>query len=120
MGPSVIKWFEKVKRICKLFRIKEPLIVILLRLMKGAYAIYQQLVDDADLEKVKHALYIALWTDSFIVWKQFVRQWLEPGETVDVYPTDLRRLAVPFSGATDSILECAFLAGLPDDISQLL
>ena len=52
--------------------------------------------------------------------KQFVRQRLELSETVDIYLADLRRLVVPFGGATDCIPECAFLAGLPDDVSRLL
>ena len=55
MGPSVIKWFEKAERVCKLFRFKDPLMVIPLRLMKADYAVYQQLGDDADLEKIKCA-----------------------------------------------------------------
>ena len=57
MGPSVVKWFEKAKQVCKLFRIKEPSIEIPLRLMKGAYAVYQQLGDNADLEEIKHPLF---------------------------------------------------------------
>ena len=60
-GPSIVKWFEKAERVCKLFRIKEPSMVITLRLMKGAYAVYQQLGDDADLEKIRCALYMASW-----------------------------------------------------------
>ena len=63
---------------------------------------------------------IRLLGHPFIAWKQFVGRRLEPSETVDVYQADLRRLAVPFGGATDRILECAFLAGLPDDVSRLL
>ena len=39
---------------------------------------------------------------------------------MDIYLADLRKLAVPFDGATDCILGCAFLAGLPDDVSWLL
>ena len=39
---------------------------------------------------------------------------------MDVYLADLRKLAVPFGGATDCILGCAFLAGLLDDTSRLL
>ena len=54
------------------------------------------------------------------MWKQFVGRQLEPGETVDVYLADLRRLAIPFGRATDRLLECAFLAGLVDDVSWLL
>ena len=62
---------------------------------------------------------MAFETNPFIVWKQFVGWWLKTGDLVDVYLADLRRLVVPFGGATDRILECAFLAGLPDDVSQL-
>ena len=39
---------------------------------------------------------------------------------MDVYLADLRKLAAPFSGATDRILGCTFLAGLPDNASRLL
>ena len=44
--------------------------VIPLRLTKGAYAVYQQLVDDTDLEEIKHAMYMAFGTDPFIAWKK--------------------------------------------------
>ena len=46
---------------------------------------------------------------------QFVGQQLKPSEMVGVYLADLRRLTVPFGGATDHMLECAFMARLPDD-----
>ena len=97
-GPSVIEWFEKAKCICRLCKIKEPALVIPLRLTKEAYAIYQQLRDDAGLEEIKQALYAAFGADPFITWRQFTEQRLEPGKTVDVYPADLRKLAMPFSG----------------------
>ena len=64
--------------------------VIPLRLMKGAYVVYQQLAEDANQEEIKYALYTALGTEPFIARKQFVGQWLEPGETEDVYLADLR------------------------------
>ena len=119
-GPSVVEWFEKAERVCQLCKIKEPALVIPLRLTKGAYAVYQQLRDDAGLEEIKQALYAAFGADPFVAWRQFTEQRLEPGEMVDVYLADLRKLAAPFGGATDRILECTFLAGLPDDASQLL
>ena len=62
-GPSVI---EKDERVCKLFEVKEPSMVIPLRFTKRAYAVYQQLGVDADLEEIKRALYMAFWTDPFI------------------------------------------------------
>ena len=45
---------------------------------------------------------------------------LQPGETVDVFLAELRRLAVPFGGLSDNMLSCAFVAGLPDTVKQLL
>ena len=58
-GQSIIKWFEKAERVCQLFKVKEPSMVITLRLTKGAYVVYQQFGDDADLEEIKCALYTA-------------------------------------------------------------
>ena len=45
---------------------------------------------------------------------------LHPGETIDVFMTELRRIAVPFGGLSDKMLACAFVAGLPDTVKQLL
>ena len=117
-GPSVSKWFEKAEWVCRLFKIKEPSMVIPLRLTKGAYAVYQQLGSDADLGEIKHAMYTLLGQTPSSC-EKFIRRRLEPGKTVDVYQADLRRLVVPFGGATDLILECAFLARFPD-VSRLL
>ena len=114
----MVEWFEKAEHICQLC--KEPALVIPLRLTKGAYAVYQQLKDDAGLEEIKQALYAAFGADPFVARRQFTEWRLEPCETVDVYLADLRKLAVPFGGMTNRILGCAFLAGLPDDASRLL
>ena len=35
IAPSAVEWFKKAERICKLFRIKEPALVIPLRLIEG-------------------------------------------------------------------------------------
>ena len=42
----------------------------------------------------------------------------DPSEIVDLDPSDLRQLSVPFSGVNDCFLGCSFLKGLPDDVSQ--
>ena len=73
-GPSIVEWFVKAERVCKLFKVKDPSMVIPLRLTKRAYVVYQQLGDDADLEEIKRALYTPFGTYPFITWKQFVGQ----------------------------------------------
>ena len=92
-GLSVVEWFEKAERVYRLCKIKEPALVIPLRLTKGAYAIYQQLGDDTGLEEIKQALYAAFGADPFIAWRQFTERRLELGEMVYVYLADLRKLA---------------------------
>lgn len=45
---------------------------------------------------------------------------LRSGEVVDVYLADLRRMSSLFGGVSDTALLCAFVAGLPDTVRQLL
>ena len=96
--------------------------VIPLRLTGGAFAVYQQLpdADKRDSEKITNALRTAFAVDSFTAYEQFVGRRLLPGETVDVFLAELRRLAVPFGGLSDKMLACAFVAGLPDTVKQPL
>ena len=71
-----------------------------LRLTGGAFAVYQQLpdADKQDVLKITKALRTAFAVDSFTAYDQFVARRLQPGETVDVFLAELRRLAVPFGG----------------------
>ena len=48
MGPSVVEWFEKSES--TMFKVKDQAMVIPLRLSKGAFAMYQQLRDEVDME----------------------------------------------------------------------
>ena len=85
-----------------------------LRLTGGAYAVYQQLGDEP-----KHILYTAFGIDPFVAWQQIISRQFHPTDFVDVYLANLRKLSVPFGGVNDKILSCAFLVGLPEDISKL-
>ena len=84
-----------------MLKIKEPALVILLRLTGSAYAVYQQLRDKADLDEIKHALYTTFGMDESIAWRQFIRRRLLLGETVNMYLADLRKLSIPFGGVND-------------------
>ena len=119
---NVVEWLEKAELVCDLRGIAHLDTVIPLRLTGGAFAVYQQ-VPDADklnVGKITKALRTAFAVDSFTAYEQFMRRRLQPGETVDVFLAELRRLAVPFSGLSDKMLACAFVAGLPDTVKQLL
>ena len=83
---------------------------------------YQQLpdADKQNVGKITKALRTAFAVDSLTANEQFVTRRLQPGETVDVFLAELRRLAVPFGGLSDKRHPCAFVAGLPDTVKQLL
>ena len=119
---NVVEWLEKAELECNLHSIAHLESVIPLRLTGGAFAIYQQLpdADKRDSEKIAKALRTAFAVDSFTAYEQFVGRRLQPGFTVDVFLAELRRLAVPFGGLSDTMLACAFVAGLPDTVRQLL
>lgn len=41
-------------------------------------------------------------------------------ETVEVYLTNLCKISMSFGGVNGQLLGCAYLAGLPEDVSKLL
>ena len=119
---NVVELLEKAELVCDLRGIAHLETVIPHRLTGGAFAVYQQ-VPDADklnVGKITKALRTAFAVDSFTAYEQFVRRRLQPGKMVDVFLAELRRLAVPFGGLSDKMLACAFVAGLPDTVKQLL
>lgn len=119
---SVVEWLEKLQLVCKLQGVEEVANVIPLRLTGGAFAVYLQLAesDRKSAEKVKTALLAAFAADPYVAYDQFINRRLRAGESPDVYLADLRRLASLFGGLTDKALACAFVAGLPEEIRQLL
>jgi len=121
-SQDVVEWLDKAELVCELRGISRPETVIPLRLTGGAFAVYQQLTsaDKKDFDKIKRALYTAFAADSFLAYEQFIARKLQPGETVDVFLAELRKLATSLGGLSDKVLSCAFVAGLPDAVRQLL
>ena len=109
-GPSIIKWMEKAELVCKMCQVKHMELIIPLRLMGGAFTVFQQLKeeDKRDFERIKAALYTAFAVDGFMAFDQFVERWLHHGNLVDVYLAELRRLLVLFGGISDQGLACTW------------
>uniref|UniRef100_A0A5S6QP14 CCHC-type domain-containing protein n=1 Tax=Trichuris muris TaxID=70415 RepID=A0A5S6QP14_TRIMR len=119
---SVTEWFQKVELICKLRRVDNLAEVVPLRLTGGAFAVYMEMPDEDKLNapKVKKALLTSFAMDPFAAYEAFVARRLRAGETPDVFLAELRRLAYLFGGMAESALLCAFVAGLPESVRQLL
>ena len=121
-GDSVSEWFEKLELVCRLRGVTDLTTVVPLKLTGGAFAVYQHLTDKSknDFNTVKSALISAFSTDAYVAYEQFVSRRLKPCESVDVYLADLRNLSSLFGGIPEKALTCAFVAGLPDSVKQLL
>ena len=58
--------------------------------------------------------------DEHAAYEAFSARRLQPGESADVFLADLRRLAALFGGMPERGLRCAFVAGLPEAVCQML
>ena len=120
--PSVVEWMEKAELVCKMCQVKHIELAIPLRLMGGAFIVFQQLKeeDKRDFDQIKDALHTTFATDGFMTFDQFVKRRLHHGESVDVYLAVLRRLSVLFGGISDQGLVCALVRGLLKRVKSLL
>ena len=121
-AQSVVEWLEKLELVCKLRGVKDVASVIPLRLTGFAFVVYLQLAEEDRkcTEKVKKALLAAFAVDPYVAYEQFVTRKLCSAEPPDVYLAELRQLTSLFGGISDKALACAFVAGLPGGVRQLL
>ena len=116
---DVVEWFTRATLLCEM-RGVDLMTVIPLRLAGGAFAVWSQLQADdrRSLIAVRSALFAAFALDQFAAYDAFSDRRLRPGESPDVYLSELRRLAALFGGVPDRTLLCAFVAGLPESVRQ--
>uniref|UniRef100_A0A5S6R6A0 CCHC-type domain-containing protein n=1 Tax=Trichuris muris TaxID=70415 RepID=A0A5S6R6A0_TRIMR len=119
---SIMDWLEKVELVCKLRGIDDMATVIPLRLAGGAFATYMQMPseDRMNAMKIKDALTTAFAADAHVAYEQFVSRKLKPGEQPDLFLAELRGIATLLGGVSEKVLACAFVAGLPAGVRQLL
>ena len=120
---DVVDWIDKLEMVCNLQQpAADQVLVIPLRLKSGASAVYRQLPEEDRREatKVKAALRRAFAVDKYAAYEQFSVRRLRAGESVDVYLAELQQLSTLFGGLCEEGLGCAFVAGLPDSVKQML
>ena len=118
----VVEWLEKVELTCRLRSVTELENVIPLRLTGGVFSVYQQLSaeEKRDANKIlKEVLCTAFAADKYTAHDQIISRKLRAGESVDVFLSDLSRLAQLFGGLSEKGLTYAFVAGLPEGARTL-
>lgn len=122
-GDDFAEWVEKLEFVASLQGVTDMEKFLPLFLSGGAYAVYQAIPigDKNDYATVKSCLLKAFSADPFNAYEQFLSRRLLPGESVDVYLADLKRLAgLVDSTVSDHWLKCAFISGLPDNARSQL
>ena len=111
---DVVQWLDRTEILCDL-QGSDIIKVMPLRLKGDAFTVYAQLParDRTSFQAVKDALYSAFAPDAIGAYEEFVARKLRPGEAVDVFLADLRRLSSLFGGVSDRTLVCSFISGLP-------
>ena len=118
-----MEWIEKLELVARLQNITELTAFLPLFLTGPAFAVYKQLPQATreDYVKLKEGLRQAFGINCYAAYGQLQRRVLQEGESVDVYLADLRRL-VELMGQQNAepLLKCAFVTGLPSDITMQL
>ncbi|KFD56888.1 hypothetical protein M514_02145 [Trichuris suis] len=116
------EWLEKLELVCELSGVADTAQVIPLRLTGGAFAVYQQMTpeDRKQSKKIKETLLAAFAVDRFVAYRQLTTRKLRSDESIDVFLAGLRRLSSLAGGASESLLGCVFVAGLPEHVQGAL
>jgi hypothetical protein len=117
------EWIKKVELVSKLQKLDEIEKFLPLFLSGGAFAVYQSFDEDVknDYERLKSALLKAFSINPFKAYNEFKSRTLNCGESVDVYLSDLQRLAnLICKNVPDDLIKCAFIDGLPHEIQSQL
>ena len=118
---DILEWLNKLELVSKLRNITDLESVIPLFLEGSAYSLYAELSDEdkKSVEAIKTKLIEAYGVNPYQAYEQFVRRvWRD--EPVDVYLTDLRRLARMADVASEGLIKKAFVVGLPSAVSREL
>ena len=118
---DVIQWLTKLDLVAKLRKIKNVAEVIPLFLEGPAFSVYSEMAEGEkqDAACIRQAMITAFATNPFRAYEEMCRRvWRD--EPVDVYLTDLRRLARLAGVTSELLLLRAFVVGLPSAVSREL
>lgn len=117
------EWIKKFELVVNLQGIKDLHNFLPLFLKDQAFIVYDALsaAQKGDYAQIKSSLLTAFCVDKFTAFEDFVNRRLKEGEPVDVFLSDLQRLARLVSAAAgEEWVKCAFVAGLPDHVKTQL
>lgn len=113
------EWIKKFELVMQRQALTDLETVLPLFLSGDAFAVFDALesADKKSYGKITSALTTAFSLEAFSAYEAFVSRHFQPGETVDVYLADLRRLArLVHSSPSEEWIKAAFVFGLPEQV----
>ena len=119
---DVATWIKKAELVVRIKKIEDEAGFIPLHLEGTAFSVFEQMKeeDQQDAKAIKQRLREAFGQNKFAAYNAFRQRSWCPGEAVDAYMSDLRRLAGLAGVESDELIRCAFICGLPEDVSSQL
>jgi hypothetical protein len=120
---DVTTWIKKLKMVARTQKNAEGLEMLIPYFLEGtAYTVYDQMEDSkkTDADAIEKVLLEAFSLNHFQAYDLFRQRNWQQGEPVDVYLSELRKLAKLANIDSEEVLRCAFVVGLPVDVSSQL
>jgi hypothetical protein len=116
---DVETWLTKVDLVMKIHKLKNEAEFIPLFLEEAALAVYLQMSEENKKsgQNIKERLREAFGEDPFAAYQKLTKKKWQ-GESIDVFATDLNRLARSAGITEEVILKRAFVTGLPLEIGK--
>ena len=116
---DIEEWLLKVDLVAKLQKIKDVASFIRMFLEEDALTVYHQIPDEdaKNVDRIKLRLREAFGEDPFNAYEKFCqKKW--KGESVDVFITNLRKLAKSAGIKEETVIKRAFVTGMPKVVAK--
>ena len=119
---DVTVWLKKLKMVAKSRKVEELATLIPLFLEGPAYTVFDQMeeTDKENEEKIEKVLLEAFSINKFHAYDLLRQRNWQDGEQVDVYLSEIRKLAKLAGVDSEELLTSAFVVGLPAEVSSQL
>ena len=119
---DIVEWLKKVKLVVKLKKKGKLNCIVPLLLRGNAFSVYDQMKDEdkENGEKIEEALVNAFSIGRFTAYASFINRRFNLFEPVNVFFSDLKRLASLAKMTNDDVILNAFVCGFDANISWQL
>lgn len=117
---DIAQWLNKVELVASLKGIEDLATIVPLFLEGSAFSVYMEMAenDKKDMRAIEQVLKDAFAVNSFVAYEKFISCKWNRGVSVDVYLSELRKLAKLAGVESEELLKKAFVVGLPAEVSK--